>query len=44
VTSRLKRGAHRFEVRAVDSAGNPDATPAAAAFKVKKKRGHHHHH
>jgi hypothetical protein len=30
----LADGEHRFEVRAVDAAGNADATPAAWAFRV----------
>ena len=34
----LKKGAHTVEVRAVDVAGNVDATPASHAWKVKKKR------
>ncbi|MEZ5061235.1 MAG: Ig-like domain-containing protein [Solirubrobacterales bacterium] len=33
----LAEGAHRFEVRAVDSAGNPDPTPAASEFTVDSK-------
>ncbi len=36
--TRLKRGGHRFEVRAIDAAGNVDPSPAAAAFRVKRKR------
>ena len=35
---KLKRRRHAFAVRAVDSAGNVDATPAEHRFKVKKKR------
>jgi hypothetical protein len=31
----LADGEHVFEVRAVDAAGNPDATPATAAFRVQ---------
>ncbi len=34
----LKRGPHSFAVRATDSAGNPDETPAAQGFKVVKKK------
>ena len=33
----LAEGAHRFEVRAVDSAGNPDPTPAASEFTVDSR-------
>ena len=36
--SRLKRGKHTVEVRAVDAAGNVDPTPASRSWKVKKKR------
>ena len=32
------RGKHRFEVRAIDRAGNVDGSPAAHKWKVKKKR------
>ena len=35
---RLKRGRHRFEVRAIDAAGNADPSPATAVFKVRPKR------
>jgi len=31
---RLKKGKHRFKVRAIDAAGNPDPTPAKDRFKV----------
>jgi hypothetical protein len=41
---RLKRGRHTFQVRSTDAAGNVDAAPATATFKIKKKRKHHHHH
>ena len=34
----LKRGPHSFEVRATDTAGNQDATPAVREFKVVKKK------
>ena len=34
----VRRGSHQFLVRAVDAAGNLDATPASRVFKVKKKR------
>lgn len=30
----LKRGAHKFRVRAIDAAGNPDPTPAVKSFKI----------
>ncbi len=36
---RVKRGKHSFEVRAVDAAGNVDATPAKRSWKVKRKKG-----
>jgi photosystem II stability/assembly factor-like uncharacterized protein len=32
-------GVHTFSVRAVDAAGNPDATPATWSFEVKKPHG-----
>ena len=35
---RLKRGKHKFSVRATDAAGNTDATPATYRWKVKKRR------
>ncbi len=35
----LGRGRFTFEVRATDGAGNTDATPATATFKVVKKKG-----
>lgn len=35
---RLKRGRHRFKVRATDIAGNTDPTPATHKFKIKKRR------
>ena len=31
---RLRVGVHRFEVRAVDAAGNPDATPATSRWTI----------
>ena len=34
----LKKGRHTFSVRAVDTAGNVDPTPATRTWKVKKKR------
>jgi DNA-binding beta-propeller fold protein YncE len=37
-TAKVKKGKHTFQVRAVDPAGNPDATPASDAWKVKKKK------
>ncbi len=33
----LSEGKHRFKVRATDSAGNTDATPAKDRFKIKSK-------
>ena len=35
---RLKRGKRTFQVRAIDAAGNVDATPAEKRFKVPKKK------
>ena len=35
---RLKRGKRRFEVRAIDAAGNVDASPATKKFRVPKKK------
>jgi hypothetical protein len=34
----LRRGAHTLRVRATDSLGNQDATPASLSFKVVKKK------
>jgi hypothetical protein len=36
----VKKGKHTFAVRALDAAGNADASPDTGAFtvKVKKKR------
>ena len=34
----LKRGKHRFTVAARDAAGNLDASPAVAKFRIKKRR------
>ena len=34
----LKKGRHTVEVRAIDSAGNVDPTPASRGWKVKKKK------
>ena len=36
--AKVRKGKHRFEVVATDSAGNADATPAIVTFKVKRKR------
>jgi hypothetical protein len=35
---KLKKGRHRIEIRAIDVAGNVDASPAEAMFKVTRKR------
>jgi hypothetical protein len=39
-----KRGKHTFAVQAADAAGNVEATPVTASWKLKKKRKRHHHH
>ena len=31
---RLKKGKHKFQVRAIDAAGNVDPSPAKDKFKV----------
>jgi len=36
--TKVKKGVHTFQVRAIDQAGNADPTPASASWKVKKKR------
>jgi hypothetical protein len=36
--SKLKKGRHTVEVRAVDAAGNVDPTPATRTWKVKRKK------
>ena len=36
---RAKKGKHTLEVRAIDTAANVDATPAAWTWKVKRKSG-----
>ena len=36
----VRKGAHVFAVRATDSVGNADATPATAEFKVKRRKRH----
>lgn len=35
---KVKRGKHTFAARAIDAAGNVDATPAQAKFKVRRKK------
>jgi hypothetical protein len=37
-TAKVKKGKHSFAVRAVDAAGNADATPASFDFTVKVKK------
>jgi hypothetical protein len=37
-TTKVKKGKHTFQVRATDSAGNTDPTPASQGWAVKKKR------
>jgi hypothetical protein len=39
--SNLTEGAHTFDVRAVDSAGTPDATPASNQFTVRPQARFH---
>lgn len=34
---RFRRGRHRFEVQAIDAAGNADPTPATLEFKLKRQ-------
>jgi hypothetical protein len=41
-TFTVKKGKHTLLVRAVDAAGNPDATPAQVDWTVKKKKRRHH--
>jgi subtilisin family serine protease len=35
---KVRKGRHLFQVRAIDRAGNPDATPATHAWKLKRKK------
>lgn len=37
-TGRLGRGAHTFDVRAVDRSSNVDPTPAKSDFQIKRRR------
>lgn len=37
-TRKLRRRRHTFQVRAIDSAGNADSTPATANWKVRRKK------
>lgn len=37
----LKPGKHKFEVFAIDVAGNKDPTPAVVRFQVPRKQSHH---
>jgi hypothetical protein len=37
-TLKVKKGTHHFEVRAIDSAGNVDGSPAGDDWKVKRKK------
>lgn len=36
--AKVSKGKHAFSVRAIDAAGNVDATPATSSFKVKVKK------
>jgi hypothetical protein len=38
LTKKLRKGKHTFAVRAVNASGEPDASPATYAFKIKRKR------
>lgn len=38
LTLKVGKGKHKFRVRATDTAGNTDPTPAVATFRVKRKR------
>ena len=40
---KAKKGRNRFAVRGTDAAGNIDAEPAVASWKLKKKKRRHHH-
>jgi Fungalysin metallopeptidase (M36)/Fungalysin/Thermolysin Propeptide Motif len=40
-TVTVKRGKHRFAVRATDASGNTDPTPATDSWKVKKRHRRH---
>jgi hypothetical protein len=37
-TLKVKRGKHRLAVRAIDAAGNADASPATAKFRIGRRR------
>jgi hypothetical protein len=41
LTKKVKPGKHKFEVRAIDRAGNADATPATWKFKVTAPKHRH---
>ena len=39
----LKSGHYLLKVRAIDSAGAKDASPAKAQFRIKRQHRHRHH-
>lgn len=37
-TLKVKKGKHSFQVRAIDTAGNVDGSPASDGWKVKRRK------